>query len=76
MENSEQESKFERMTTAPVRKLVCSMAVPSIASMLVTAFYNMADTFFVGKISTQATGALGIVFSYMALVQAITYQGN
>ena len=73
MENSEQESKFERMTTAPVRKLVCSMAVPSIASMLVTAFYNMADTFFVGKISTQATGALGIVFSYMALVQASSF---
>lgn len=73
MGNSAQENKYIRMTTAPVRRLVCSMAVPSIASMLVTAFYNMADTFFVGKISTQATGAVGIVFSYMALVQAISF---
>lgn len=73
MENTAQENKYIRMTTLPVRRLVCSMALPSIASMLVTAFYNMADTFFVGKISTQATGAIGIVFSYMALVQAISF---
>lgn len=70
---SDVESKYIRMTTEPVNKLVCSMAVPSIISMLVTAFYNMADTFFVGRISTQATGAIGVVFSYMTLIQAIAF---
>lgn len=73
MKHDLQESKFIHMTTAPVKKLVLSMAIPSIISMLVTAFYNMADTLFVGKISTQATGAIGVVFSYMTLIQAISF---
>ncbi|MGN0375015.1 MAG: MATE family efflux transporter [Butyrivibrio sp.] len=67
------ENKYIHMTTAPVKRLVCSLAIPSIISMLVTAFYNMADTLFVGHISTQATGAIGVVFSYMALVQAVSF---
>lgn len=61
--------KIFQMTQQPVEKLVCRLAVPSILSMMVSAFYNMADTFF----STQATGAVGVVFSYMALIQAIGF---
>lgn len=61
------------MTEAPVERLVCEMAVPTIISMLITSIYNMADTFFVGKINTQATAAVGIVFSLMALVQALGF---
>lgn len=41
--------------------------------MLITSFYNMADTFFVGRIDTQATGAVGIVFSVMAIIQAVGF---
>lgn len=63
-------AKFIEMTETPVAKLVCRLAVPTIISMLVTSFYNMADTFFVGKINTSATGAVGIVFSMMAIIQA------
>ncbi|WP_252198622.1 MATE family efflux transporter [Clostridium sp. MCC353] len=74
MMNTElQKQKFRHMTEDPVEKLVCSMAVPSIISMLVSAFYNMADTFFVGKVSTQATAAIGVVFPYMALIQAVSF---
>lgn len=73
MEQNLKENKYVYMTTAPVKKLVLSMAVPSIISMLVTAFYNMADTLFVGQISTQATGAIGVVFSYMAFIQAVSF---
>lgn len=62
--------RVEYMTTEPIPRLVGAMAVPTIISMLVTSFYNMADTMFVGKIDTQATGAVGIVFSVMALIQA------
>jgi len=68
-----QEEKVTYMTTQPVKGLVCEMAVPTIISMLVTSFYNMADTFFVGKINTQATAAVGVVFSVMALIQALGF---
>ena len=53
--------------------MICSLAGPTIVSMLVTSFYNMADTFFVGKIGTSATGAVGIVFSVMAIIQAFGF---
>lgn len=65
-----QEEKVTYMTTKSVAPLICELAVPTIISMLVTAFYNMADTFFVGKINTQSTAAVGIVFTVMALIQS------
>ncbi len=69
-EYSKQNAKFKKMTESPVEKLVCSMAIPTIISMLITSLYNMADTFFMGKINASATGAIGVVFSLMALIQA------
>lgn len=73
MESSE---KFKKMTEDKVESLVTRLAVPTVISMLITAFYNMADTFFIGKITengTAATGAVGVVFSYMSLIQAIAF---
>lgn len=71
--NLQQEEKFVYMTTTPVPRLIGELAVPTIISMLVTSFYNMADTFFVGKINTQSTAAVGIVFSVMAIIQALGF---
>jgi putative MATE family efflux protein len=69
-----QELKYKQMTEPPVEKLICKLAVPCIISMLVTSFYNMADTFFVGQLkSNAATGAVGVVFSMMAIIQAIGF---
>lgn len=68
-----QEEKYIQMTTTPIPKLVCSLAVPTIISMLVTSFYNMADTFFVGKLDTQSTAAVGVAFSMMAIIQAVGF---
>ncbi len=68
-----QDDKFIQMTETPVPKLICSLAVPTIISMLVTSFYNMADTFFVGKLDTQSTAAVGVVFSVMAIIQAVGF---
>lgn len=66
--------KQRMMTTAPVEKLVCRLALPTIASMLVTTFYNMADTFFVGRLGNPSvTGAVGVVFSLMAIIQAVGF---
>ncbi len=71
---NEQEIKFRQMTQPPVQRLICKLAVPCIISMLVTSFYNMADTFFVGMLkSNAATGAVGVVFSMMAVIQAVGF---
>lgn len=70
MKNYNAEEKRIYMIETPVKKLVCTLAGPTILSMLITSFYNMADTFFVGKINTQSTAAVGVVFSLMAIVQA------
>lgn len=62
------------MTQPPVPKLIGQLAFPCIISMLVTSFYNMADTFFVGMMkNTSATGAVGVVFSLMAIIQAVGF---
>ena len=67
------EEKRVYMLETPVKRLVCTLAGPTILSMLITSFYNMVDTFFVGKLNTQATAAVGIVFSLMAIIQAVGF---
>ena len=66
-------NRYEYLTQTPVLKLISTLAVPTILSMLVTGIYNTADTFFVGRISTQATAAVGLVFSVMAVIQAMGF---
>ncbi len=73
MEFHDAEEKRVYMTETPVKKLICRLAGPTILSMLITTFYNLADTFFVGRINTQATAAVGVVFSLMAIIQAIGF---
>ena len=65
--------KYIKMTETPVQKLVCTLAVPAIISMLITAIYNMADTYFVGKVGTSATAAVGVAFPLMSIIQAISF---
>lgn len=67
----ERNEKFIQMTTEPVGRLIGRLAVPTVITMLITSIYNMADTFFVGQLNnTSATGAVGVVFSFMAIIQA------
>lgn len=70
---SAQNDRFLQMTETPIEKLVCQLAVPTIISMLISALYNMADTYFVGQVGTSATAAVGVVFSLMAIIQAIGF---
>ena len=65
--------QFEKMTQTPVPKLILGLAAPTILSMLITSIYNLADTFFVGQLSTSASGAVGIVSSLMAIIQALGF---
>lgn len=62
---------YEFLTQAPVSRVILTMAVPTIVSMLVTCLYTIVDTYFVGQLNTQSTAAVGIVFSLMCLIQAI-----
>ena len=57
-----------RMLSSPIPPLICTLAVPTIISMLVSSLYNTADTYFVSQIGTSASGAVGIVFSVMAVI--------
>lgn len=67
------QDRHKVMTTMPIPKLITSLAVPTIISMLVTSLYVMADTYFVGQINTQSTAAVGVSFSIMAIIQAFGF---
>ena len=64
---------FEQMTTAPVAGLIARLAVPSMISMLVSSIYNLADTYFVSQIDNDAPAAVGVIFSLMAIIQALGF---
>ena len=49
------------------------MSIPTIISMLIVSLYNLADTYFVGKVDTQSTAAIGVVFTIMFLMQASAF---
>ncbi len=73
MSEKSKEEKFIEMTTEPVEKLVLKFAIPAIITMLITSIYNIVDTMFVGRISTEATAAVGVVFTYQNLIQALAF---
>lgn len=71
--------EYRIMLEKPVRPLLLKLAVPAVIGMLITSFYSLADSFFVARIGedkTQivtASAAVGVVFSVMALIQALGY---
>lgn len=68
-----QQKQYQRMTAEPIGKLLFTLSVPTIISMMVTNIYNLVDTAFVGTLGTSESGATGIVFSYMAILQAVAF---
>lgn len=70
-------TQYDKMTKTPIPKLILSLSVPTILGMLVTNIYNLVDTAFVGQLGTSASGAVGVVFGFMAIVQAFGFMfGN
>ena len=67
------EERFKRMRYEKIPKLIISLGIPTTISMLITNIYNMADTYFVSQISLSASGATGIVFAVMAILQAFGF---
>ncbi len=68
-----EERQYRIMTQSPVRPLITKLAIPTIITMMVTSMYNMADTYFVSQLGKSASGAVGVVFSLMAIIQAVGF---
>ena len=66
-------SQFDMMTQKPIPALIIRLGIPTMISMFVTTLYNMADSYFVGKINTSASGATSVVLGLMAILQAIGF---
>lgn len=66
-------TQFEKMTATPIPRLVLELSVPAVISMLVTNIYNLVDTAFVGQLGTSASGAVGVVFGFMSIIQAFGF---
>ena len=67
------DKQYEKMSTTPILKLIIMLGIPTTISMMITNIYNMADTYFVSQISLSASGATGIVFAVMAILQAFGF---
>lgn len=70
---TQSEQYYKKMTQTPVEKLIISLSIPTIISMLISNIYNMADTYFVGTLGVSASGAVGVVFTLMSILQAIGF---
>lgn len=73
LDTQAQNTQYNKMTQTPVPKLIVSLGIPTIISMLITNIYNMADTYFVSQLGTSASGATGVVFGLMAVLQAFGF---
>lgn len=62
------EQTQNKMGTMPVRKLLISMSLPMMASMLVQALYNIVDSIFVSRVSEAALTAVSISFPIQNLM--------
>lgn len=73
MKSMTAEQRNHMLLCDPVSRVIPKLAVPTIISMLITNIYNMADTFFVSQLGTSASGAVGVIFSAMAIIQAVSF---
>lgn len=71
--NESENERYEMLVNGDIHKVIPRLTVPTIISMMVSAIYNMADTFFVSQLGTSASGAVGIIFSAMAIIQALSF---
>ena len=69
----QEELQYKKMINTPTKKLVLTLGIPTVISMLITSIYNIADTFFVAVLGKSASSAVGVVFALMAIVQAIGF---
>ncbi len=60
--------------TKPLVPLLVKTSIPTIIGMLIVVIYNLTDTFFIGMLNNKSmTASIGIVFSYISIIQAIGF---
>lgn len=67
------ELQHKKMTETPITRLLVSLSLPSVANMLLSSIYNMADTYFVTSLGESAIGGVGIVFSIQSIIQSVGF---
>lgn len=67
------DEQYRKMTETPISSLVIRLSIPTVISMLITNIYNLADTAFVGRLGNSASGAVGVIFGFMAIIQAVGF---
>lgn len=72
-QTKEKHDQYYEMAHSPISHIIPKLAAPTIVSMLISSIYNMADTFFVSQLGTSASGAVGVIFSAMAIIQALAF---
>lgn len=73
LENTNEEIKIEenKMGTMPINKLLITISLPMMVSMLVQALYNVVDSIFVSRISENALTAVSLAFPLQSLMIAL-----
>ncbi|MDE6880849.1 MAG: MATE family efflux transporter [Oscillospiraceae bacterium] len=71
MEEKEMQPRENKMGVLPINKLLVSMSVPIMLSMLVQALYNIVDSIFVSRVSENALNAVGLAFPVQNLMIAV-----
>ena len=70
---SKEQQQYRKLVLTPVEQLIPRLAVPTILSMMVTMIYNLVDAFFVGKLGTSASAAIGVVLGVQSIFQAFGF---
>lgn len=65
------QAKENKMGVMPINKLLISMSLPMMISMLVQALYNIVDSIFVSRISEDALTAVSLAFPIQSLMIAV-----
>lgn len=71
--NKNADVQYQKMVNTSVAKLIITLAIPTVISMLVSSIYNLADTYFVSQINKESSAAVGIVFPIMSIIQAFGF---
>lgn len=71
--NAKEKKQYEQLVLEPIPKVIVSLAIPTTISMMVSMIYNLVDAYFVGKLGTSASAAIGILVAVSAIFQAIGF---
>lgn len=66
-----EQTRENKMGVMPVNKLLITMSLPMMASMLVQALYNIVDSIFVSRINENALTAVSLAFPIQSLMIAV-----